>query len=295
MILCTGEVLWDVFDGREHLGGAPLNFSAMVQRLGHSVTLLTAVGEDARGRRALEKIRSLGLSLDSVQVVPLPTGAAEVATDERGNASFLIERPAAFDRLVTEPELTHRLAAIKPCWIYFGTLAQTEFRNEQLLRDLVQRIPDLKRFYDMNLREGHWNMSLVQRLSGLADLLKVNDIEAQTLHRESGRADPFSLESFCRAWAEEYDIATICVTLGGDGCAIFAHGRLEVYPGFQVKVIDTVGAGDAFAAAFLHGLLQRWPTARGARFANAVGAVIASHAGAIPDWKPSEVERLLSS
>jgi sugar/nucleoside kinase (ribokinase family) len=59
-------------------------------------------------------------------------------------------------------------------------------------------------------------------------------------------------------------------------------------PGYKVEVRDTVGAGDAFAAAFLHGYHLGWSTMRTARFANAAGAIVASRAGATPSWSTQE-------
>jgi fructokinase len=60
-------------------------------------------------------------------------------------------------------------------------------------------------------------------------------------------------------------------------------------------VADTVGAGDAFTAAFIHAVSEQKPMGDAARFANAVGALVASRAGAIPDWTLAEVDALLSS
>ncbi len=96
--MSIGELLWDVFAETEFLGGAPLNFSANLHRLGNSVALLTAVGDDRRGGLALEEMAGLGLSTEFVQTVTeKPTGTATVSTDSSGSATFVIERPAAFD------------------------------------------------------------------------------------------------------------------------------------------------------------------------------------------------------
>jgi fructokinase len=80
----------------------------------------------------------------------------------------------------------------------------------------------------------------------------------------------------------------ICVTLGPAGCCIYDRGAIAFVPGFRVDVCDTVGSGDAFAAAFLHAYNQNWPTVEAARFANALGALVASRAGATPDWSVDE-------
>jgi fructokinase len=288
-VISLGEVLWDVFSDREFLGGAPLNFSANVQRLGNSATLLTAVGEDARGHRAVAQMSAMGLSTDFVQMVTeRPTGTAVVVTDHTGSARYVIERPAAFDCVRVGQPILARLQQFNPQWIYFGTLTQTDSRSFIVLAEIVARCPDARRFYDMNLRTGHWDFALVEDLSRTATVLKLNDAEAELLFQRVFGEKPFSLEEFCRYWSSTYGVQTICVTLGGAGCAVFINGTLHTSPGYTVKVVDTVGAGDAFAAAFLHGLHLGWPVERIAPFANSLGALVASRAGATPTWTLDE-------
>lgn len=290
-IVSVGEVLWDVFGETEYLGGAPLNFSVNLQRLGNSAILLTAVGSDPRGIRAIEQMRALGLTTDFVQTVPeLHTGAATVITDSSGDASFIIERPAAFDRVHANGDIIERLNTFRPDWIYFGTLAQTDDHNEELLLQLIRNCGIVNRFYDMNLRTGHWELALVQRLSRIATVLKLNEKEAELLWQLTAGNKRFSLAEFCLNWSSDYGVKTICVTLGSKGCAVLMDGSLHTFPGCSIQVSDTVGAGDAFAAAFLHGFHLGWSVERVAPFANALGAFVASRPGATPIWNLDDVE-----
>lgn len=293
-VFSMGEVLWDVFDDQEILGGAPLNFCAAAQRLGNTAALLTAVGYDARGRRALEQIAKLNLPMEFIQAAGIrPTGAAVVVLDQQSNASFVIDRPAAFDRLEIDEALLVRIAAFEPDWVYFGTLAQAEPQNEAALNRVLARVPQAKRLYDINLRTGHWNLPLVQRLSAFADIIKLNETEASILSDlELGDAMT-ELHAFCSYWASTYDVGTICVTLGAEGCAIYRAGKLSRFPGYCVDVVDTVGAGDAFTAAFLHGVHAQWPLEQTAALANALGALVASRAGATPVWNIGECQSLI--
>jgi fructokinase len=142
----------------------------------------------------------------------------------------------------------------------------------------------------MNLRTGHWNKELIERLSRAATVLKLNDAEAELLFRLTSGTGKFALEEFCRSWSAQYGVQTICVTLGAEGCAVLQSGVFHRFPGFRVHVADTVGAGDAFAAGFLHGLQAEWAIERTASFANALGAVVASRPGATPDWKTEDVK-----
>lgn len=295
-IVSAGEVLWDVIGEEEYLGGAPLNFSVSSQRLGNDIALVSAVGADARGERAIQAIEALGLNAKFIQVdANHETGTAIVTTDQSGNATFVIKRPAAFDFLNVDDSVLSHLAATRPDWIYFGTLAQISNENETLLHRLVASAPEARCFYDLNLREGHWSFDLVRRLSGLASVIKLNEFESETLYRLTCPMEQFSLEGFCRCWSQSYGTKVVCVTLGERGCAIWAHDAFRTFPGFSVKVVDTVGAGDAFSAAFLHGLEFGWPMERTAAFANALGAIVASSAGATPPWTVEEVFRLIES
>jgi fructokinase len=241
-------------------------------------------------------MQALGLNMEMVQTTAeRPTGAAIIATDAHGNASFSIERPAAFDCLHVDEVFFERVQNLRADWIYFGTLAAVHPPTEEILQQLLNCAPQAKRFYDMNLREGHWNLALVERLSGLADVLKLNETEAELLFALRFGKRPFQLEDFCRDWAAEFSIQTICVTLGSKGCAVFQKNLLQSFSGVSVQVIDTVGAGDAFAAAFLHHLHLGHSLEQAARAANALGALVASRAGATPHWRIDELQQIIES
>jgi fructokinase len=294
-LLAIGEILWDVIDDCEILGGAPLNFSAAAQRLGGSALLLTGVGNDPRGIRAIDSMKALGLSTGLVQILPgKDTGTALVTADGTGNARFLIRRPVAFDEFELDQGAMSAIEAFDPQWIYFGTLAQTNQPTEDILRRLLSRLPKARCFYDINLRDGHWNLPLVQRLSSCASIVKLNESEAEVLSQLTQPSAVFSLEQFCRHWTSTYGVTTICVTLGSEGCAVFTEGTLQRFEGFKVKVVDTVGSGDAFAAGFLHGYDLKWTTVWTATLANALGALVASRVGATPAWTSAECWHLIA-
>ncbi len=145
---------------------------------------------------------------------------------------------------------------------------------------MSESLPGVRCFYDMNLRPGSWNLPLVQRLCELATILKLNEFEARTLGDLTGMgAEAFSFGGVLRSMGCPVRDRSICVTLGAAGCLVFENGAAHTVPGYPATVQDTVGAGDAFAAAFLHGYHHGWPVLRTARFANALGSIVASRAG----------------
>jgi fructokinase len=294
-ILSVGEILWDVIGDREYLGGAPLNFAAHARQLGHEVFLLSAVGDDDRGRRALGKLCERGISTEFVQVLPnKDTGIAEVELDTDGKPMFRIVRPAAYDFVEISTEQLQRITELKPDWIYFGTLYNTSSHALGSTLNLLKAAPAARRFYDVNLRDGNWRLGLVEQLSAQANVVKLSDSETEYLDASINAGEEgSSVEHFCCSWSQQYGCGTMCVTFGERGCAIFKDGVYCEIPGFKVEVVDTVGAGDAFAAAFLHGIEQGWDARLTGSFANAVGALVASRRGATPEWHIEECQSML--
>ncbi len=288
-IVSIGEVLWDVIGSVEHLGGAPFNFAAHARELGHEVLFVSAVGTDARGDRILQRMAGLGLSTRFVaRVEDHATGEVTVTLDAMGQPSYLIHRPAAYDFPSLSPQELAAIFSPKPNWIYFGTLQQMSGVARQLTMKLMEAGRGARRFYDVNLRVNSYQPSLVRELMSHATVLKLNETEVLQIQEMFGEKKSGSLEEFCRNYAREFGCESVCITRGAKGCALLTGGEYLEALGYPVQVADAVGAGDAFAAALVHGIGCGWPTARIADFANRVGALVASRPGAIPDWTVSE-------
>lgn len=294
-IISAGEILWDIFESGEHLGGAAFNFAAHAARLGHRVYFISAVGADERGRRALEQAARLGLSTRYIGCLPeQATGVVSVRVDAAGQPAFTIHRPAAYDFPALSAEELQELSSERPEWIYYGTLAQMSHQTRELTFRLIESNPAARRFYDVNLRANSYEPALVIELMTRASLVKLNEEEVRTLEEVFGRPHR-SLEDFCRRHLERFGWEGVCVTRGAQGCALLVGGEYLEAPGYRVQVADTVGAGDAFAAALVHGLGCGWPACEVADFANRVGALVASRRGAIPEWSLEEVGGLSAS
>src|SRR5205823_14284814 len=177
-------------------------------------------------------------------------------------------------------------------WIYFGTLHQMSRQARELLDKLMATNPHARRFYDVNLRANSYDIPLVDRLLKRSSVVKLNDAEVTTLDSIFGRSTRSS-EEFCRAGVEAYAWEAVCVTRGAQGCSLLVGGEYVESDAYPVQVADTVGAGDAFAAAFLHGLNNGWPAARIGDFANRVGALVASRRGGVPNWTAEECRSLV--
>ena len=164
-IVSIGEILWDVIGPSEYLGGAPLNFAAHAHKLGHEVFLVSAVGDDERGRRALDGLEKCGDFHEFVQVIPgKRTGTAEVELDADGKPMFRIMRPAAYDFVDLNAAEVERLAALTTGVDLLrnpvSQLAPCPERDPPAARTLCRR----KKFFDVNLRDGNWNLPTVEQL-----------------------------------------------------------------------------------------------------------------------------------
>ncbi len=271
-LVSLGEILWDVFPDHEALGGAGFNLAFHASRLGNDVSFISAVGDDPRGARALQKATKLGLDTAFIQTNPeAPTGVVTVSLDAARQPSFVLERPAAYDRVTLTDRQLETLAGLDPDWICFGTLSFVTAVNLATLRRLIEACPRARRLYDVNLRVGSWSEALVRELLPLAHVVKLNESEMEAL-------GPVMASTR----------ATLCVTCAERGCIIDG----APVPGYPVQVADAVGAGDSFSAALAHGLSQGMPPVEAADFANRVGAIVTSRRGSTPFWTPDEAAAL---
>jgi fructokinase len=281
--LLIGEVLWDQFPDSRRLGGAPLNVAAHLKRLGHEPRIVSAVGIDALGHDARAALTQLGLDASLLQSTDkYPTGRATVHVGPGDHTSFTIERPAAYDALELSDAHLQRIVDWDPSWFYYGTLFPSRTAARRVVRLLLGALPHAARLYDLNLRPGFEQPELVDEMLQAATVVKLNERELHFVHEHLDL--PSDPETFCRAGTERYNWRAACVTLGGRGCAILLGGEYVRVNGLPVAVVDPVGAGDAFAAAFLHGIVSNWSPATVADFSNRHGAQIVSSQGAIPDW-----------
>jgi fructokinase len=284
-VAAVGEVLWDVFPDSVRLGGAPLNFGVHARRLGHPVYLVSAVGSDDSGKQATRDIAALDLDTTFLQTsATLPTGTATVELSAE-SPCFTIHRPAAYDGMQLA-DMVEQLKSKSPDWLYFGTLFASMPQGRTFLDRLLDELDTVVKFYDLNLRPGADSPELVKHLLERADVVKLNEDELNRVHEFCSL--PSSVEGFCREGAARYGWRAVAITLGARGCALLADGSYIEESGCSVQVADTVGAGDAFAAAFMHGLSLSRPLPEVAAFANRVGALVARRRGAIPDWTLEE-------
>jgi fructokinase len=291
-IIGIGELLWDLLPDGPRLGGAPFNVAANAHRLGYRASIVTAVGRDDLGSQARAIVRDLGVDDDWIQETPdLPTGTARVALDADGNPTFELVRPAAFDRLSLDDQGVAAIAAAAPAALVFGTLAQQSHSVRAATEALAAACPASLRVYDVNLREGSWDVETVEAMLRLASIVKVNDTEATILGEIFGMPDR-PLAAFMSALLGRTGGRGVCVTRGPDGAGLLIDDIGVQGHAPTIEVVDAVGAGDAFTAGLIHGVLTGQPPDVALRGAIALGSLVASRAGGAPNWTAAELAQL---
>jgi len=280
IIVGLGEILWDLLPDGKQLGGAPANFAYHAQALGADARLVSRIGPDALGRETLERLTQLGLSTAALQTDPtLPTGTAGVVVAADGQPQFTIHEPAAWDALELTLEGRHAVADADA--VCFGTLGQRDPRSRATVRALVAATPpSALRILDLNLRQHYISRELIEESLALANVLKLNDTELTQLGEFLGLSGDARTQ--IAALAGRYDLRGVACTRGARGSVLFAGGRWSEHPGVQTHVVDTVGAGDAFTAAMVLGLLVSWDLEEVHRRAIAVATFVCTQSGATP-------------
>ena len=289
-ILCIGEVLWDSLPRGLFLGGAPFNVACHLRMLGETVHMASRIGDDELGRQILRRLAQKGLSPDDIQIDPQhPTGMVNVTLAQKDQPSYEIVAPSAWDFIEADQALRRKAAEARV--LVFGSLAQRSERSRGTLETLRRIVP--LNVFDINLRPPFIDRGVIAASLADAHLVKLNDQELGQLSEWFGLGS--RLRPAVTALAERFQCATVCVTRGAEGALLWHGGEWFEQPGIAVEVKDAVGAGDAFLAGLIHTLLAGKNGAAMLRFANALGAYVASQDGATPSLNLAEIERLKST
>jgi len=276
-VACIGELLWDILPAHRVLGGAPANVAYHLSQLGCDSRLVTRVGMDERGEAALRTLNERGMRTADVQMdLALPTGAAYVKL-EGSQAQYEFETPAAWDAI--EPPAARMDAVI------FGTLAQRDPRSAATIRKLVREAA--MSFYDVNLRAPYTTLDLVTASLRLAAVVKVNEAEIAALAREFRL--PIQPAEFSAALAAMFPVQVVCVSLGAQGAGLWSGGRWIELPAPQITVVDTIGAGDAFFAGLVDGLLSARAIDDALSRAITLGSFVATRSGGTPEYQARDL------
>lgn len=283
VIVGLGEVLWDVFPDGPRFGGAPANFACSAAGLAGDrahVCLVSGVGRDSLGERALAELAAHGVAAESVAQLDRPTGRVDVEIDSEGKADYVFAANTAWDHLPWSDELA--ALAARTAAVCFGSLGQRSEASRETIRRFVSAVPETSlRILDINLRTPHWSDAVVRESVQLANVLKCNEDELPVLARLLD-ADGSDAEILAQLVAAG-DLQLAALSRGSAGSLLLsADGSDSELPAESVTVADTVGAGDAFTAALTLGLLHGLPLPTTHAWANQVAAFVCTQNGATP-------------
>lgn len=287
-----GEALVDDFNAEQVVGGAPFNVARHLAAFMARVTTITRIGDDLGGQLVRAEFERFAMSEAGLQQDPMEeTGRVLVERGPRGHR-FTILPNQAYDFIERAAAVACAQAADADI-VYFGMLAQRHAVSREAQRAVLDSVAGATtRFLDLNLRDGQYDERGVTRSLQAANIVKVNEEELQVLfgwYFQIKPDDPAlaadEVHASCQALLRMFSLDALIVTLGHRGSVYFGSDgqvltqRDHPAPPF---VIDTVGAGDAFAAIFLLGRMRGWPLelclARANEFAGAICAI----PGAVP-------------
>ena len=248
-IVSFGEVLWDLFPEGACFGGAPANMACHAALLGAEVSMISAVGSDSYGQEALRILDSFGIDSSLMQQsAEFATGTVGVSLDDAGRPSYVIHANSAWDELAWIAEFATRVRQVDA--VYFGTLGQRSPRARKTIRQAlkVAESAGLPRVLDVNLRAPFFDDAMIQESIALATVLKLSDEERGPVSAACGVRNLEELR-------EVGNLELVVMTRGADGAVLQAASGTFEQPGIPTVVRDTVGAGDAFTAAFILGLV----------------------------------------
>jgi fructokinase len=148
-ITAIGEILFDVYPETKNLGGAPLNFLYHVHKLTSRGNIISRVGFDVLGNKALNFIKNKGIETKYIQVDHLhPTGVTTVNLDENKVPSFNIDEERAYDYIEINDEIYQLINEETDC-LYFGSLAQRSKTSRFTIHNMLNK--KIKYFCDLNI------------------------------------------------------------------------------------------------------------------------------------------------
>ncbi len=291
-VLVLGEALVDRFATGAVVGGAPFNVARSLAALGVPTTLLSRIGaDDDDGARVLASALRFGLDDRAIQRDPCHSTGAVTVVERQGSHRFEIHADAAWDHIALDAAQA-ALQAACPQVVYFGILSQRSATSAATVRALLDATR-AQRFLDLNLRAGQDNRALARASLERADCVKVNDDELRCLlvwfvpEVDAAAPDDSDVQRIgVRRLMRRFLLSRLIVTRGAAGYAAYdALGRRVAHgPGASVpQPVDSVGAGDAFSAAYLALQAAGWSLTASLAAANRYAAAICGVRGALPE------------
>ncbi len=277
-----GEALADIFPHQRVWGGAPLNVARHLHRFGAQPLFVTCLGSDDLGDELFQAIAESGMATSAIQRSDrYPTGRVEIDLAD-GAHRFTIPGEQAYDH-IDGHLATAVTGPFQPRVVYFGTLAQRCAASRDALGEILSLCPALT-FCDINLRSPWYRKDTLEHSLQRTDILKLNHEELDLLAEMFTLAADHPEDQLARLM-DDFGLQQIVLTRGEEGAWLLtADGHLTKVdsPPLATPLVDTVGAGDAFCAVYILGILEGWPPSQTLARANHFAAAVCGIRGALP-------------
>lgn len=284
--VCFGEILWDVYGESKKIGGATFNVSGHFSKLGDHSYMISALGDDELGREAFRSIASIGVDKTFVNTVSYPTGCAFVSLDN-GSPSYSFNSPCAWDFIALGEEQQKKLFDDEYDVFVFGSFSQRNEVTRKTLELILVNIKAKEVFFDVNLRLNYYSKEIIENGLERTTILKVNEDEEKVIK------EMFSLSDITSLFDRYKKLKMIILTCGSSGSVIYTRNEKYLSTPEDVKVIDTVGAGDSFSAVFLHFIIKGDVIPIALEKATEVASFVVQYQGALPPYS-DELKKKLS-
>ena len=283
MILVIGEILFDLFPTYKRIGGAPFNFAFHLKKLGLPVRFVSRVGNDIHGNQILDFLELNQFDTKDIQRDPEhATGTVAIDLDKDGNHTFSIISDTAYDHIAFDKNLE---ALCHRPWdlLYFGTLIQRTPNGAKLVQKLLsKKSRKAVGFCDINLRPDCYTRATIEASLKAADILKLNQEELEKISGDEKKDQTLGKQVSRLMTTHSLDL--VILTLGEQGSKWFTKTTSKQRSATRNQpIIDTVGAGDAYAAMAVAGLLSGLPNTAAMELARKFAGNICGFKGAIPD------------
>lgn len=280
-----GAVLWDIEGNNKTIGGAPFNLAAHLARMGVETYLYTKVGRDEYGKGALKEMKRLGIRTAYVQEDSFrETGFARVMLDEKGIPSYRFCKNAAHELIEASEKAFAQIQEQQIDYFSFGTFCQKGRETRDTLYRLLETVKFEKVFCDINIRDWNIKKEIIEKSLEYTDILKLNDEEAFFLS-DLFFGKKLTLDETAYSLQKQFQLEAVCITQGEKGCSIYRGQEKAEAPALAVEIKSTVGAGDAFAAAFLKSYSEGKSLKECGENGNRLGGLTASSQETVPEYK----------
>lgn len=281
LVIGIGECLFDLLPEGARLGGAPANFAYHAgQLLGMGNALvISALHNDPLGQRMKEELSQRGLHA-LLPEVNYPTGKVNVTMNAGGIPEYTIQEGVAYDHIPYTAEM--EAVAKKATAVCFGTLAQRNAVSRSTIQRFLDATPaDCLKVFDINLRQHYYDKDIIEQSLTRCNILKLNEDELPIVCRMFGIGKG-STDARCHEIMERWNINMVIYTCGATGSYVYAPEGSSFKACPKVEVVDTVGAGDSFTAAFCSALLAGKSLDEAHGLASALSAFVCTQSGAMP-------------